>query len=94
MRAPCVRGRERSVVSVGDFPLAGTADRRRSKSCPGVPPGEVVTERLGDASITLTLDTYSHLLSDMQEGAAKKLEAWNGFSSPFAPGAEESLAFL
>jgi len=29
---------------------------------------------LGHASITLTLDTYSHVLPDMQEAAAGKLE--------------------
>lgn len=36
---------------------------------------KVVSERLGHASITLTLDTYSHVLPDMQEGAAAKLES-------------------
>lgn len=35
---------------------------------------KVVSERLGHASITLTLDTYSHVLPDMQQGAAEKLE--------------------
>jgi hypothetical protein len=34
----------------------------------------VVSERLGYASITLTLDTYSHVLPDMQKSAADKLE--------------------
>lgn len=29
---------------------------------------------LGHASVTLTLDTYSHVLPTMQEGAAKRLE--------------------
>ncbi len=41
---------------------------------------KVVSERLGHASITLTLDTYSHVLPDMQEAAAEKLEAM--FGSP------------
>ncbi|MCA1567399.1 MAG: tyrosine-type recombinase/integrase [Acidobacteria bacterium] len=36
---------------------------------------KVVSERLGHASITLTLDTYSHVLPTMQEGASQKLEA-------------------
>ena len=36
---------------------------------------KVVSERLGHASIVLTLDTYSHVLPDMQEGAADELEA-------------------
>jgi integrase len=35
---------------------------------------KVVSERLGHASITLTLDTYSHVLPDMQKAAAEKLE--------------------
>ncbi|MDW7730691.1 MAG: tyrosine-type recombinase/integrase [Bacillota bacterium] len=35
---------------------------------------KVVSERLGHANITLTLDTYSHVLPDMQQGAADKLE--------------------
>jgi integrase len=36
---------------------------------------KVVAERLGHASIVLTLDTYSHILPDMQKGASDKLEA-------------------
>lgn len=39
---------------------------------------KVVSERLGHASITLTLDTYSHVLPSMQEGSADKLEAMFG----------------
>ena len=35
---------------------------------------KIVSERLGHANITLTLDTYSHVLPDMQEAAAEKLE--------------------
>lgn len=35
---------------------------------------KVVSERLGHASITLTLDTYSHVLPDMQKAAAERLE--------------------
>jgi len=36
---------------------------------------KVVSERLGHASITLTLDTYSHVLPDMQEAAAAAMQA-------------------
>lgn len=39
---------------------------------------KVVSERLGHASITLTLDTYSHVLPDMHEGAVEKMEAMFG----------------
>jgi len=35
---------------------------------------KVVSERLGHASITLTLDTYSHVLPTMQQRAAERLE--------------------
>ena len=35
---------------------------------------KVVSEMLGHASVSITLDIYSHLLPDMQEKAAKALE--------------------
>lgn len=35
---------------------------------------KVVSERLGHASVTLTLDTYSHVLPNMQQQAAERLE--------------------
>jgi integrase len=38
----------------------------------GVHP-KVVQERLGHASITLTLDTYSHVLPSLQKDATEKL---------------------
>jgi integrase len=40
----------------------------------GVHP-EVVSERLGHASIRITLDTYSHVMPGMQEDAAEKIDA-------------------
>ena len=36
---------------------------------------KIVSERLGHSSITLTMDTYSHVLPDMQRDTAEKLEA-------------------
>jgi integrase len=36
---------------------------------------KVVSERLGHASIVLTLDTYSHVLPSMQRAATEKLES-------------------
>ncbi len=36
---------------------------------------EVVSERLGHASIGITLDTYSHVMPDMHEEAAEKMDA-------------------
>jgi integrase len=35
---------------------------------------KIVSERLGHASIVLTLDTYSHVLPSMQQAATEKLE--------------------
>jgi Site-specific recombinase XerD len=40
----------------------------------GVHP-KVVSERLGHASISITLDTYSHVMPGMQEEAAEKIDA-------------------
>lgn len=36
-------------------------------------PAKVVSERLGHSTITLTLDTYSHVLPTMQQRAAEKM---------------------
>jgi integrase len=36
---------------------------------------KIVSERLGHASIVLTLDTYSHVLPTMQREATNELEA-------------------
>ncbi len=38
-------------------------------------PAKVVSERLGHANIGITLDTYSHVLPDMQDTAADAIEA-------------------
>ena len=38
-------------------------------------PAKVVSERLGHASTGITLDTYSHVLPDMQDTAADAIEA-------------------
>lgn len=35
---------------------------------------KIVSEMLGHSSISITLDTYSHVLPDMQDGAARALE--------------------
>jgi len=35
---------------------------------------KVVSERLGHSTIVLTLDTYSHVLPTLQQGATSKLE--------------------
>ncbi len=35
---------------------------------------KIVSEMLGHVSIAITLDTYSHVLPTMQDGAARALE--------------------
>ena len=40
----------------------------------GVHP-KVVSERLGHASVNITLDTYSHVLPGLQEAAAEAIDA-------------------
>lgn len=35
----------------------------------------MVSERLEHATVSITLDTYSHVLPNMQQEAAEKLEA-------------------
>ena len=35
---------------------------------------KIVSERLGHASIAITLDTYAHLLPGMQESAAEAMQ--------------------
>lgn len=50
---------------------------------------KVVSERLGHASVTLTLDTYSHVLPTMQQQAAERLET-TLFSNP--PKAQQATA--
>ena len=37
-------------------------------------PAKIVSERLGHASVGITLDTYSHVLPDMQDSAADAVE--------------------
>ncbi|MCI0624177.1 MAG: tyrosine-type recombinase/integrase [Acidobacteria bacterium] len=35
---------------------------------------KIVSERLGHSTVTLTLDTYSHVLPDMQQRSAQRVE--------------------
>ena len=39
---------------------------------------KVVSERLGHATAGITLDTYSHVLPNLQEEAARKIEGKDG----------------
>lgn len=45
-------------------------------------PAKVVSERLGHASIAITLDLYSHVLPDMQDRAASEISRVIAYSKP------------
>jgi len=47
---------------------------------------KVVSERLGHSTVGITLDTYSHVLPDMQEEATEKLEAMLAGLTPAVSG--------
>jgi len=64
-----------------DVPLIRFHDLRHTAATLLLLAGEnpkVVSERLGHASVTITLDTYSHVLPTMQKEAARKLDALFG----------------
>lgn len=37
-------------------------------------PAKIASERLGHSTISITLDLYSHVLNEMQQDAADKLD--------------------
>lgn len=47
----------------------------------GVHP-KIISERLGHSTVTMTLDTYSHVLPDMQKEAAEKPDALLSSTAP------------
>ncbi len=53
--------------------LQGTLTPRSSLAQAFTP--KVVSERLGHSTIAITLDTYSHAISALQEAAAEKVAA-------------------
>jgi len=68
------------------FPLPVRWYSNRHKLSPALPNGgkcglkqgihpKIVQERLGHASIQITLDTYSHVAPGLQEAAAKSFDA-------------------
>ena len=89
--AAAVALRERVRYSLGSEPVSSCRSSccllsrggRRARSCStcatllsreGVN-AKVVSERLGHASIAITLNTYSHVLLDMQSSAVDAMEA-------------------
>jgi integrase len=66
------------VLTAAGLPRMSLYDLRHTSASLLLAAGERpqgVSERLGHSSITLTLDTYSHDLPDMQQQTAAKLEA-------------------
>jgi integrase len=72
----CTRQPQRGTVGRCDADAGATYGTRTATQLlkAGVHP-KVVSERLGHASIGITLDTYSHVLPSMQEEAAEKIDA-------------------
>ena len=80
----------RLISRVRDVPRIRFHDLRHSHATQlllaGVHP-KVAQERLGHASITTTLDLYSHVTETMQNDAAKRLDAlFQGAISPTLSG--------
>jgi integrase len=67
----------KSVLNAGGLPDIRFHDLRHTAATlmlqQGIHP-KVVQERLGHSAISLTLDTYSHVLPSMQEEAAKAMD--------------------
>jgi integrase len=67
----------RLVRSLDDFPRIGFHGLRHTHAtqllAAGVHP-KIAQERLGHATIGMTLDLYSHTTTSMQEDAAKKID--------------------
>jgi integrase len=73
-----IRGRHlKPILKAAKLPLLRLYDLRHCCATMLLVSGEhpkVVQERLGHASITLTLDTYSHVVPGMQERASQRLD--------------------
>jgi len=67
----------KKILKIAELPDMRFHDLRHTAATlmleQGIHP-KVVQERLGHADITLTLNTYSHVLPSMQEAAAKKMD--------------------
>jgi integrase len=73
-----VRRHFKSLLKTAGLPAMRPYDLRHSCATLLLAAGEnvkVVSERLGHASAALTLDVYSHVLPDMQQRAAERLES-------------------
>ena len=74
----------KAILKATDLPDIRFHDLRHTAATlmlqQGIHP-KVVQERLGHSSITLTLDTYSHVLPNMQQDAAAKMDHLFGAST-------------
>ena len=72
-----VRNHFDPILESADLPKIRLYDLRHTSATLLLPAGEhpkIVSERLGHSTVTLTLDTYSHVLPDMQQRAAERIE--------------------
>lgn len=68
----CCNRAELGWWSASSFQFSDIRSQKRRSSLQGENV-KVVSERLGHASAALTLDTYSHVLPDMQQRTAEKV---------------------
>ena len=69
--------RRMALLRAAELPPIRPSDLRHSCATLLLAAGEnvkVVSERLGHASVTITLDNYAHVLPDMQQAAAERLD--------------------
>lgn len=72
-----VRRHFKKLLRLADVPTIRPYDLRHTCATLLLKAGQnprIVSERLGHENVSLTLDTYSHVLPDMQEEAAEHLE--------------------
>jgi integrase len=68
----------RDAVVAAGLPLIRLHDLRHTHASLGLAagiPAKVMSERLGHSTVSITLDTYSHVLPGMQEDAGLKIAA-------------------
>jgi integrase len=68
----------RDAVVAASLPLIRLHDLRHTHASLGLAagiPAKVMSERLGHSTVSITLDTYSHVLPGMQEDAGLKIAA-------------------
>lgn len=73
-----VRRHFKKALAAAGLPSVRLYDTRHTHATLLLAAGEnpkVVSERLGHTNIGITLDTYSHVLPDMQENSVQRLEA-------------------